>query len=187
MLAPRALGTQLCGCGCTCSGPNKDTRPNSKSVRVVHVDLDTWQGMPERLERALLLAATCLLEGNDILIHCRHGIHRSGSFCIFLMSLLRLRHSSAPHVCWTTLLDQDAKYFADHRQLPWRKARESRQAVTDFDWAFPEEAARKLALSIPAMTAKDLEAKTCQDHQRCFWVQMWIGNPSWRFWYVLGL
>ena len=169
MLAPRALGTQLGGCGCTCEVPIQDSSQNSRTVPVAHVDLDTWQGMPERLERDLLKAAKCLMEGKHVRVHCRHGIHRGGSFAIFLSSILRLRHSPysrEPHMSWTTLLDEEAAWFADHRELPLRKAKESRQAVSGFDWAFPEEVARRLAWSIPAMmmTAKDLEAKTCQDH-----------------------
>ena len=145
MLAPRALGTQLGGCGCTCSGPIKDTRPNSKSVCVAHVDLDTRDGMPERLVRDLVLAAKYLAEGEHILVHCRHGIHRSGSFCIFLLSLMRLRHRG-PDCSWTTLLEQEGAHFAQKRQLPWHKEKQSRQAVYAFSKALPEDAARSLAL-----------------------------------------
>ena len=65
-------------------------------------------------------------------------------------------------------------HFAQKRQLSWNKEKQSGQAVNAFSKALPEDAARSLALRFPVAYAKDLEAKTCQDHQICFWVYMWI-------------
>ena len=42
----------------------------------------------ERMTVALWLVLTGLLMGEDVLVHCRQGKHRSGVFCLLVMVLL---------------------------------------------------------------------------------------------------
>ena len=58
----------------------------------------------DRVEIALPRVAFALARGKNILVHCAHGVHRSGSFVVLLLALiLRLRFLGEASPGWNFL------------------------------------------------------------------------------------
>ena len=108
-----------------------DGRFNNPSVNVLHVDLDTERGLGSRLQTYLASAANALAEGKSIFIHCRRGIHRSGSFVVLLMGLFGMLGDGVFQTFEDAVMDSQAR-FAERRGLPDKTSRENRQAVTEY-------------------------------------------------------
>ena len=60
----------------------------------------------DRVEIALPRIAFALARGQNILVHCAHGVHRSGSFVVlFLALILRLRFLGEASPGWNFLFE----------------------------------------------------------------------------------
>ena len=62
----------------------------------------------ERVEECVRLVGEGLGKGENVLIHCAHGIHRSGSFIVLLLALIITLHDFnegiVPHTEWSDAL-----------------------------------------------------------------------------------
>ena len=102
-------------------------------VHAVHegdeiLNMDSADGLPERVEHCLSLVVLAVHEaagkGDDILVHCRHGIHRSGSFVVLVLALFILLHEIyngiSPHSELYDVLNQAWLFWAQRRDLASR-------------------------------------------------------------------
>ena len=55
--------------------------------------MEEWDGMMERTQNLLKKCAGCLAGGGRVLVHCKHGIHRTGSFVTLLLAMLLMMSS----------------------------------------------------------------------------------------------
>ena len=84
-------------------------------VHVAHeggevLNMNLEHGRRERVETCLGLVGEAFGRGEAILVHCRHGIHRSGSFIVLVLALFILLHEIyngiSPHSEWCDALEQ---------------------------------------------------------------------------------
>ena len=70
----------------------------------------------DRVEIALPRVAFALARGKNILVHCAHGVHRSGSFVVLFLSLiLRLRFLGEASPGWHFLFEHAWAYWSTRR------------------------------------------------------------------------
>ena len=56
------------------------------------LNMDSMDGLRGRVETCLGLVGEAIGKGDNILVHCRHGIHRSGSFVVLVLALFLVLH-----------------------------------------------------------------------------------------------
>ena len=77
----------------------------------------------ERTERLLKLSAALLAQGQCVLVHCKHGIHRTGSFITLLLAMLLMMSLKASMSLtsttptWEFVFEVAWNFWADQRGL----------------------------------------------------------------------
>ena len=89
--------------------------------------LETEDGRMERTQRSLQMCARCLWKGGRVLVHCRHGIHRTGSFTTLLLAMLLMMSSrsmtlslTSPRPSWAEMFERAWEFWAAKRGLEGR-------------------------------------------------------------------
>ena len=89
--------------------------------------LEREDGRMERTQRALQMCARCLWVGGRVLVHCKHGIHRTGSFITLLLAMLLMMStrsmpssSTSQRPSWSETFELAWQFWAAQRGLEGR-------------------------------------------------------------------
>ena len=87
------------------------------------LNMDTTDGLRERVEHCVGLVGESIGKGECILIHCKHGIHRSGSFMVLVLALIitlnDIYNGGEPHTEWLDAIEQAWTFWNRKRGLAY--------------------------------------------------------------------
>ena len=120
------------------------------------LNMDDVDGLRGRVETCLGLVGEAIGKGDNILVHCKHGIHRSGSFVVLVLALFLVLHDvyngNGPHTAWHDALAKAWHFWERRRDLASRSDHihdyeaESWKAVDDYFGFLEESDAGGLAI-----------------------------------------